>query len=122
MKVTTLNYFVLALLCSLTFTQDSCVNHDFPQYTCDSDPLTFDADVLQVVEAKCAIPGCHNGDLGPDFVWTEYPDLAARAENGELKRRVLNRIMPPSYSPNGPLNQEQINILVCWVDKGYPEN
>ena len=115
-------FFAFALILVALILVDACVNHDFPQYTCDSDPLTYDANIIPIVQAKCAIPGCHNGSLGPDLIWTEYSDLSILAANGELKRRVLNRIMPPAESPNGPLNQEQINTIVCWVDQGYPEN
>jgi len=116
--------FVLASLLVALVAVDACVNHDIPQYTCDSEPLNYNDDILPIVQAKCAIPDCHNGGppLGPDYNWTVYENLAQRAESGILKFNVVNRVMPKAESPNGPLSQEQINTIACWVDQGYPEN
>lgn len=117
-------FFAFAFLLVALITIDSCVSHDFPQYTCDSDPLNYNDDILPIVLTKCAINTCHNGSapLGQDYNWTVYANLAKRAESGILKYNILNRVMPKSESPNGPLSPEQINTIVCWVDQGYPEN
>lgn len=95
----------------------SCVSHDFPQYTC-TDTYLFSEDVKPIIETKCAISGCHNGDLGQDLNWTNFQNFHRRAESGLVKFRVTHRIMPPSYSPAGPLSQEEINAIACWTDQG----
>lgn len=100
---------------------DSCVSHDFPEYEC-TDTFSFSEDVQPIIETKCAISGCHNGDLGQDFNWTNFQTFHQRAASGLVKFRVTHRIMPPSNSSAGPLSQEQINAIACWTDQGAPNN
>jgi hypothetical protein len=110
-------FFVFCFL----FTFDACVSHDFPEYQC-TETYSFSQDVLPIIQTKCAISGCHNGDLGEDFNWLEFETFHKRAESGLLKFRVTRRIMPPSNSPEGPLSQEQINAIACWTDQGAFNN
>jgi hypothetical protein len=69
---------------------------------------------------KCAISGCHNGDNGASRNWTEFDKFQQHAST--VKRYVVDHIMPPSGSPAGPLTQEQINTISCWVDQGAKNN
>ena len=109
----------LALLCSLVLI--SCVSHDIPEYQC-TDTYTFADDVKPIIETKCAISGCHNGDMGQDLNWTIFEAFHKRAASGLVKYRVTHRIMPPSDSPEGPLSQDQINAIACWSDQGALNN
>lgn len=109
----------LALLCLLIM--GSCVYHDFPEYQC-TDVYSFQEDVRPIIETKCAISGCHNGDLGQDLNWSVFENFHARAASGLVKFRVTHRIMPPSSSPAGPLTQDQINAIACWTDQGALNN
>ncbi len=99
----------------------SCVYHDFPQYTC-TQTYTFQKDILPIIQTKCAVSGCHNGDMGPDLKWTDFEQFHKRAASGLVKYRVTHRIMPPSFSPAGPLTQEQIDAIACWSDQGALNN
>jgi hypothetical protein len=103
------------------FAVDACVSHDFPEYQC-AETYSYAQDVLPIIQTKCAISECHNGDLGDDFNWLDFETFHARAESGLLKYRVTRRIMPPSNSPEGPLSQEEINAIACWTDQGALEN
>lgn len=100
---------------------DSCEYHDIPQYTC-AQTYAFQADILPIIETKCAIAGCHNGDMGPELKWTDFEQFHKRAESGLVRYRVTHRIMPPSFSPAGPLTQEQINAIACWSEQGALNN
>ena len=99
----------------------SCVSHDFPEYVCAGD-YTFAEDVKPIIETKCAISGCHNGDMGAELNWTNFEEFHKRAASGLVKFRVTHHIMPPSTSPAGPLTQEQINAIACWSDQGALNN
>jgi hypothetical protein len=110
-------FFVFGFL----FIFDACVSHDFPEYQC-IETYSFSQHVLPIIQTKCAISGCHNGDLGEDFNWLQFENFHERAESGLLKFRVTHRIMPPSNSPEGPLSQEQINAIACWTDQGALHN
>jgi len=110
-----------SLFVVVVLTLDSCVSHDFPEYVCEQD-YTFTADVKPIIETKCAISGCHNGDMGPDLNWTNFEEFHKRVESGLVRFRVTHHIMPPSDSPAGPLTQEQINAIACWSDQGGLNN
>ena len=87
-----------------------------------TETYSFADDIRPIIESKCAISGCHNGDMGPDLNWTNFDKFHQRVESGLVKYRVSHRIMPPSFSPEGPLTQEQINAIACWSDQGALNN
>jgi len=99
----------------------ACVSHDFPEYECD-DAYSFSDDIRPIIETKCAVSGCHNGDRGEDLNWNNFDQFHKRAESGLVKFRVTHGIMPPSNSPAGPLTREQINAIACWSDQGARNN
>lgn len=115
---------VLSIILLMVLLTAACVNHDFPSYTCTNDAVSFTADVRPIIVSKCALSGCHDGGspLGPDYNWNDFDKIHLRAESGILKFNVTNRIMPPDNSPQGPLSQDQINIIACWVDQGAQNN
>lgn len=100
---------------------DSCVYHDFSENIC-AEEISFAEDISPIIQTKCAIPDCHNGDMGPSLNWTNFEQFHARAQSGLVKYRVTNHIMPPSSSIAGPLTQEQINAIACWADQGAQNN
>lgn len=102
--------------------QVSCVDHNFPAYVCPDTEVSYLEDVKPIVETKCAISGCHNGSLGAERNWSDFETFQHNAQNGHVKNYVINRIMPLAESPNGPLSQDQINIIACWIDEGAPNN
>lgn len=111
--------FCLSLV--LVVCLDACVYHDVSNYVC-TETYTFADDIQPIIQTKCAISGCHNGDMGPDLNWTDFQQFHKRVASGLVKYRVTHRIMPPSFSPEGPLTQEQINAIACWSDQGALHN
>lgn len=111
----------LFLILVVSIVLAACVSHDIPEYQC-TQTYGFANDVKPIIETKCAISGCHNGDMGQDLNWTVFENFHKRAESGLVKYRVTHRIMPPSNSPAGPLTQEQINTIACWTDQGALNN
>ena|SRR5687768_6872689 len=112
-------FFIFFVLIAIAVS--ACVSHDFPEYVCDQE-YSFTGDIKPIIETKCAISGCHNGDMGSDLDWNNFAAFHARAASGEVKFRVTNRIMPPSDSHGGPLTQEQIDAIACWSDQGALNN
>lgn len=98
-----------------------CVSHDFPQYVCTK-TYSFAKDIKPIIDMKCAVSGCHNGDMGPNLNWTNFEMFHQRAASGLVKYRVINHIMPPSWTKAGPLSQEQIDAIACWTDQGALNN
>ena len=86
---------------------------------------TWNADVLQIVEANCL--GCHvDGGIGPFPLetWAQAAPLAAA-----MAGSVSTGSMPPwppsadcnTYIGERGLNAEQIATLVAWSEGGAPE-
>jgi hypothetical protein len=123
-KIRTWTIF-LSVFVSLAFLEESCVSHEFPSYTCSSEPVSFTTDITTIIETRCALSGCHNGDGNPDGPgadknWNDFSLFQENARNGLVRTYVLNRIMPPSSAE--PLTQEQINDIACWIDQGAEDN
>jgi hypothetical protein len=114
--------FFLGLFAALAFLEPSCASHEFPSYTCLPEPVSYDTDIRPIILSKCAITDCHNGDNGADKNWTDFDLFQENAINGLVKYNVTNRIMPLASSTAGPLSQEQINAIACWVDQGAQNN
>jgi hypothetical protein len=114
--------YFLILFTFLALLQESCASHEFPTYTCPTEPISYINDVHPIIISRCAISGCHNGDNGADKNWTNFDLLQEEAQNGLVHYNVVNRIMPLASSTGGPLSQEQIAIIACWVDQGAQNN
>lgn len=78
--------------------------------------VSFASQIKPIIDTKCAIPGCHNGDNGANRNWTVFANVKENAAN--IKTRTGNRSMPQT----GSLTQEQIDIIACWVDDGALNN
>lgn len=78
--------------------------------------ISYAATIKPIINTKCAISGCHNGDNGANRNWTVFANVADHAS--DIKRRTGNRSMPLT----GSLTQEQIDLIACWVDDGAPNN
>jgi hypothetical protein len=98
----------------------SCVSHEFPAYICPDEPISYSQHVNLIVMTKCAIEECHNGDNGDDKNWTEFEKFQGKSKL--VRFRVTNRIMPPAESTAGPLTQDEIAAIACWVDQGAQNN
>ncbi len=126
------NFLLLASLCiyNMSCTSDK-LQEPMPSDICDDFNATYDGDIKAIVDATCALTGCHVVGGGAPGAFETYAGLADFADNGPngLRDRVIvqredtENGMPPSYSA-GPqdLTDEQFEIFRCWVDAGYPEN
>ena len=97
----------------------ACKKEEEPQPTTPCKP-TYTADIKTIIDAKCALSGCHDGSVPlPNF--NKYPELKARVDNGKVKSFVFDlKIMPPSTATQ--LTDEEKELLQCWLDNGAPEN
>jgi uncharacterized membrane protein len=104
-----------------------CVNHDLAtkQYTCSSSAqVSFSNSIQPIVESKCAIVGdggCHNGGNGADLDWREFSNFQSHAQ--AVKDRITRPANESGHMPKiGSLTDEQITLIVCWVDQGAQNN
>jgi len=128
--------FIFSFLLSAIVYFNSCATDKLPEPTvgaeCNDFDATYNGDVKAIIDATCAIGGCHVAGAGPT-PYEDYASLSVAAFNGPngLRDRVIvqendpSNGMPPNWDSNpGPndLTEEQFTIFKCWVDSGYPEN
>ena len=93
--------------------------------------VSFQEDISPILEARCAIPGCHaaggaaarldlsqydtfknGGNNGPAFV-------AGDGEGSLVVKRIDGGGMPPIPPP---LTDEEIRLFIDWIDEGAEDN
>ena len=133
------NYLLLSFFSLLAFSlyQFSCTADKLPEpmagAECDTFDATYDGDIKAIIDASCALTGCHVSGGGAPGVFQDFSGLLDFANNGPngLRDRVIvlandpDNGMPPDWNTNpGPKNltEEQLKIFKCWVDSGFPEN
>ena len=93
--------------------------------------LSFAADISPILEARCAIPGCHaaaGGAAGLDL--SQYDTFKKGGNNGPAfvagdgdGSLVVKRIDGGGMPPIPPaLNDEEIQLFIDWIDEGAEDN
>lgn len=109
-----------------TFTLSSCNFDNLPEPTpagCESGTITYNVTVQAILETNCAYTGCHLSGFPNGNLSSYGDDLLDFLEKGDFKERVIDlRDMPPYYA-FGPteLTAEELQILKCWIEDGYPQ-
>ncbi len=93
-----------------------------PSMACDTLMPTYANEVKPVIDMNCSYAGCHSAGASiGDF--THYSSMKSRLDGGQFETRVLFiKDMPPPYA-SGPkeLSTDELNLLECWLQNGYPE-
>lgn len=88
---------------------------------CDTMRVSFSKDVQPIISSSCATSsGCHaNGTVNSNF--SDYNGVKGKAPDGfnSIRDRVIDKKNMP---PGGALSDSQIQIIDCWLKKGYPNN
>lgn len=85
---------------------------------CQTEALTYTANIRQIINTNCAIGGCHVAGTGRVNL-TTYAGVKEVADNGLLRQKVIvEKSMPPSWS----LTTCEIRQLDAWLRAGAPEN
>ncbi len=118
--------------CPEGFTGENCETMVDPPDACADIDATFDGDVIGVLSVTCSYDACHGAaSMFGQKDYNVFSNLQPFLEDGSFEKRVLNGgdadnpVMPPPYAPEGnpkELTEEQLQILMCWKEAGYPEN
>lgn len=88
--------------------------------TCNGGSPTYETTVKPIIKTNCVT--CHNGENGynkNDVLLNSYAALKSSIEKGKFEKVVLKKQTMPTL---GPLSADNLDILRCWLDNGYPEN
>lgn len=67
-------------------------------------------DIVPIIDANCAVSGCHDGSQSPLF--TVSSNIQSNASR--IKSLTGSGAMPPSGEPD--LTAQQIKLIACWAD------
>lgn len=127
--------FLLALFTTLGYT--SCTSDKLPEPEmieigfCDTIPATYTLNVGEIIDQNCAYSGCHIAGTGAPGDFSTFGGLQGVINEGKFEEHVVvlkddpEFGMPPYYVPDGKpedLTEEQFNIMLCWIEAGFPEN
>lgn len=88
--------------------------------------VSFQGDILPILQASCAVQGCHAAPNPPKGLNLEtYADFErgnvfnpGDSNGSEVIRRIDGGGMPPG----APLAEEQIQLFKDWIDEGAENN
>jgi len=102
----------------------SCTRDEAPEISCDG-VATWDLNMKMITETYCVYSGCHDGGSGVAGIFFDYDGIKPFLDNGSYEDWVVaRRDMPPSYGTPGltELTQAELDLVICWIAEGYPEN
>ena len=76
--------------------------------------VSFQQQVKAIIDGNCATANCHVGRGRTDL--TQWSVIQANSE--DIKSRILSGNMPKT----GTLTQNEIDLIVCWIDDGAINN
>ncbi len=91
-----------------------------PKTFCDS--VTYITMVKPIFTEHCNIPGCHSQGAGNVDLRT-YTKCMEVCQTKEMKKSINHQLTINKNMPQGApkLSQRNIDIIECWIAKGYPE-
>ncbi len=92
----------------------------YPDSFCDTENVTWTADVQPLISSNCAISGCHvSGAQTPDL--STYAAVKVAADAGAILARAINAD-PSPMPPTGLLPNCDRQALKAWLEAGAPNN
>ena len=86
-------------------------------FNCSVGDVSYDLVIKPIVDANCAISGCHVAGTGRKDL-SNYQGMKDIVDDGRLNERVIvNQDMPPS----GPLSKCNIAKIEAWILQGGPQ-
>jgi hypothetical protein len=115
----------LALLIAGVFT--ACEKEYFKPTSSISDNtiISFSKMVVPVLTTKCAISGCHQGAVPPNFSEsTAYTNLVDGALVDTLNptKSILYVKLTSNMPPTGKLTADDLKKFLLWIKQGAQEN
>ena len=88
--------------------------------------VSFQEDILPILQASCAVPGCHAAPNPPKGLNLEtYAGFEKGGvfNPGDSKGSVvIQRIDGGGMPPGAPLGNDQIQLFKDWIDEGAKNN
>ena len=104
--------FIVGCVLVTAFSAGSCKKNKKNKLTpvCDGSTATYDSNIKTIIDSKCV--SCHSA-------YGSYSGISSITSNGKFTQHVLTDQDMPE---NSSLSQDQINLIQCWADAGFPQN
>lgn len=101
----------------------SCTRDEAPEISCEG-VASWDTNIKEIIQTNCVYSECHDGSAGVPGIYFDYSGIEPWLVDGDFENRVVGLgDMPPSYADGATeLNQEDLDLILCWIEEGYPEN
>jgi uncharacterized membrane protein len=96
--------------------QDKLPVPEVPTF-CDSITATYTDTVKAIIDSKCSVAGCHLNTQNPNL--NNYTQVFGSSDRIAVRALDL-KTMPPLGMTQ--LTEDEIKILTCWREAGFPEN
>lgn len=117
---------LFSVACLAAFLFSACGGDDKKDTVdCTGSTPTYDNNVKAILDANCAVSGCHdNGTKADGYDYSSY--ATARAVAVSKKTELLGSInhtsgfekMPQGFAK---LSAAEIKTITCWVENGAPQ-
>jgi hypothetical protein len=91
------------------------------KYDCTGVTPTYNQNIKPILDATCALSGCH-GNGGDAFDLATYAGAADAAKKksfmGSIQHKPFYQKMPKDAEM---LTDTQIHLISCWIENGTPE-
>ena len=84
--------------------------------TCDGSNPSFKSEIEPILQARCY--DCHRPG-GGNAVYNSYETILPTLKDGQFQSEVLTQQSMPEGQP---LTNEQLDLIKCWIEDGYPDN
>ena len=113
-----INKILVVVIASVMFFGFSACKKDLLTPVCDGSQPTYDTEIKPIIDATCAISGCHNSGSNKGEL-TTYAEVEPYLLDGSFRSRVLEKQNMPQGSV---LTQVEIDKIQCWFENDFAEN
>lgn len=113
---------LIVLLLLSTIIVSACKKEDVSQYDCTGTTPSYTAVIKPILDANCAVSGCHNASSSKSGVnlstFEDSKKVAGESQFlGSIQHKKGYSKMPKGGSK---LSESDIKLLSCWVQNGMP--
>ena len=129
-----LHYSLIGMFLFILFLENACtfdqVEMVTPSSHCDTVKVAYTLQVKSILDINCASSQCHSGKNEVPGDFSNYQQMRPYLVERFFKRFVIDYKddpfigMPPNWASIGPkdLTSEELEVVTCWIQQGYPEN
>lgn len=94
----------------------------YPNTFCDTVNVTYTGGISEIIQGKCALPGCHVAGGSGTGNFTVFDELLEQVNNGILLASIRHEPNAVPMPDGGKLSNCEIRRIELWVAAGAQNN